>query len=319
MSDYDVYLLNIVEPNSPNSNQQNTDVICINDIFNYRILYPFVKANHSDKIKEIQKEFFDLSQHLKALFITFITSQKVNNPFNQEEMNYLFGYENDDYYKVPNMPDFRLDMFSLFYHHGSTFSNHNTHYYGFYSNILNDPHIYDTAKQDLQVYPDSYWKLLDKIKENQSLISLLNQFIHAIPDLQVAWYNQQLYGKENDTSTTFFNVIIDEKEDEVVKIDWFDVHNIDFENPNKTLFSIVELCDKDGEPIVKMNKQISNSYLGIDVEIVEQASLTTNQDLQYYHIVDNDTLAQFKQTLSKEHRAQFQNWTLQPNQIIAFH
>lgn len=328
-----LYLFEIMQPNL-SSSEDYFQRICINNMKNYNDLYSFVTQNHLDKIKPLNSNLFDLPQYLKILFNHFFEQSNLNNPFTNEEMNYLFGYSGGNFLNIPDMENLLFDFIPLFSKDYVITANCLSFFYIFNKHFLSD----NQNETKYLNYPQNFWIFCEKLKYNQTLIDLLNQFINQIPQLQIQFYNQHLYGMNHTSDISFFEFIKDEYELKELKNDWFITGNIDLNSPNNdVLFSInliynesqeniprsINLIDENEfQVIIPIPKYHLDNYYEIIVKKVAIEYVPFNMlnelinNIQY--ITDNETLNKIKQILlsSNSHPTQLQQWILQPNQII---
>lgn len=323
---YPFFLFEIMQPNLSNS-KDSFGRICINNMKNYNDLYSFVIQNHLDKIKPLNSNFFDLPQYLKILFNHFFEQSNLNNPFTNEEMNYLFGYSEGNFLKIPDMKNLLFDFIPLFDKDYVITENCLSFFYSFNKHFLND----NQKETKYSNYPQNFWIFCEKLKYNQTLIDLLNQFINQIPQLQIQFYNQHLYGMNHTSDISFFEFIKDEHELKELKNDWFITGNIDLNSPNNDVLfsinliynesqeniprSINLISDEEFQVIIPIPKYHLDNYYEIIVKRVAMEYVPfelKNNNFQY--VTDNQILNEIKQTLPDSHP--IQQWILQPNQII---
>lgn len=310
----DIYLFEVTDEQSYDKGYHE-----INSTTAYDSLRPLVMKNNIDKIQLITNKGIDLSSYLKQLFRNFLKKEKLDNPFTDNQMNYLFGYDNHYSPPVPNKPELNMPMFSLFHINGASFATHDVFYFAFLHDLKTNSSLYAEYQDEFSYYPSDFWEFLEKINSKKSKeIELLNQFINKIPQLHLEHYIQNCNG-----GFSLLN-LINEKSEEFQ--DWFTTHDIDFNNSNEVLFSIVILNEYDTYNSIVPFPTYEISEKVINVKELDYQRKGFADNSQYYkkyanpkytYVVDNDTLDKIKQEFHED--SPIQSWVLnEENQFVYF-
>lgn len=262
--------------------------------------------------------------YLKQLFLSFLQETKLNNPFNDYQMNLVFGFDH-----LNCTPD-NIDGFEftpIIYEY--TYSSDTDIFVSFFTLSDNIQTVSNMFKTDsncmIDMKKSPYFSVLYEFAFNQELISLMKDFFDKVKQIHLNNLKNQLiqFGLDNHQQQhycEFAEVQLDiiehqfnDQDEFVFSLIFIDIEEEDNDNDCDKYFSLPKV------PNVPIYQNVVYLFeLGYQGKGFTENSQYYQKysNIDYEFIFDNNTLKQVAKEFKKD--TPIQHWILKADEFVSF-
>lgn len=268
---------------------------------------------------------YSTTLYLKNLFFAFLNQNQLKNPFDENQMNWVFGLDYS-FDKINHTLEF--DVYPIINQSSSHFANLKTYCFSFshYIKEINNPSNQKIKKQldsIKEIMPD-YFNLLHDFANNAELINLMKKFVAQIVPIHINNINEDLKSINSnniieDNSRHLYEYL--ESQNELKSSQsLFSCFNLPFidviivnKQGNKSLRFLPYLPELNLIESVVYVDEISYQRKGF-CEKSQYHEKYNNSD--YHFVFDNTTLKKIAQEF--DHNTPIQDWILNEDEFVYF-